>query len=212
MCARRRYRRESRACGASSGATPCSGRATYVSPRIGRWPRSACRSAATGPAEDPGRDPAPALRRDPAGLPRHRSARRRRGDTADNVDFIDAMNDLAADRVRVRARPELRPAHGGVPLGRRSPATAIVLNLLSVGRRLRARRARVPARHRERACSASSASHAIEAWVPLFLFSVLFGLSMDYQVFLLSRHPRALRRERATHARRSPTASRRPRG
>jgi RND superfamily putative drug exporter len=28
---------------------------------------------------------------------------------------------------------------------------------------------------------------AVEAWVPLFLFSVLFGLSMDYQVFLLSR-------------------------
>ena len=27
----------------------------------------------------------------------------------------------------------------------------------------------------------------IESWVPLFLFSVLFGLSMDYQVFLLSR-------------------------
>jgi uncharacterized membrane protein YdfJ with MMPL/SSD domain len=27
----------------------------------------------------------------------------------------------------------------------------------------------------------------IEAWVPLFLFSVLCGLSMDYQVFLLSR-------------------------
>ena len=27
----------------------------------------------------------------------------------------------------------------------------------------------------------------IEAWVPLFLFSLLFGLSMDYHVFLLSR-------------------------
>lgn len=27
----------------------------------------------------------------------------------------------------------------------------------------------------------------IEAWVPLFLFAVLFGLSMDYQVFLLTR-------------------------
>jgi putative drug exporter of the RND superfamily len=27
----------------------------------------------------------------------------------------------------------------------------------------------------------------IDAWVPLFLFSVLFGLSMDYQVFLVSR-------------------------
>jgi len=28
---------------------------------------------------------------------------------------------------------------------------------------------------------------AIESWLPLFLFSVLFGLSMDYHVFLLSR-------------------------
>jgi RND superfamily putative drug exporter len=27
----------------------------------------------------------------------------------------------------------------------------------------------------------------IDAWIPVFLFSVLFGLSMDYQVFLLSR-------------------------
>ena len=32
-----------------------------------------------------------------------------------------------------------------------------------------------------------SQADTIEAWVPLFLFSVLFGLSMDYQVFLLSR-------------------------
>jgi RND superfamily putative drug exporter len=28
---------------------------------------------------------------------------------------------------------------------------------------------------------------AIEAWVPLFLFATLFGLSMDYEVFLVSR-------------------------
>jgi uncharacterized membrane protein YdfJ with MMPL/SSD domain len=30
-------------------------------------------------------------------------------------------------------------------------------------------------------------THVVDAWVPLFLFSVLFGLSMDYQVFLMSR-------------------------
>jgi RND superfamily putative drug exporter len=30
-------------------------------------------------------------------------------------------------------------------------------------------------------------TETIEAWLPLFLFSVLFGLSMDYHVFLLSR-------------------------
>jgi RND superfamily putative drug exporter len=28
---------------------------------------------------------------------------------------------------------------------------------------------------------------AIEAWLPLMLFSILFGLSMDYQIFILSR-------------------------
>ena len=27
----------------------------------------------------------------------------------------------------------------------------------------------------------------IESWIPLFLFAILFGLSMDYHVFLLSR-------------------------
>ena len=32
-----------------------------------------------------------------------------------------------------------------------------------------------------------SQAETIDAWVPLFLFAVLFGLSMDYQVFLLSR-------------------------
>jgi RND superfamily putative drug exporter len=32
-----------------------------------------------------------------------------------------------------------------------------------------------------------SHSEVIDAWIPLFLFTVLFGLSMDYHVFLLSR-------------------------
>ena len=34
---------------------------------------------------------------------------------------------------------------------------------------------------------ASRQTPTIEAWVPIFLFCVLFGLSMDYHVFLLSR-------------------------
>ena len=29
--------------------------------------------------------------------------------------------------------------------------------------------------------------HPIEAWIPVFLFAVLFGLSMDYEVFMVSR-------------------------
>jgi uncharacterized membrane protein YdfJ with MMPL/SSD domain len=40
----------------------------------------------------------------------------------------------------------------------------------------------------------------IEAWVPLFLFSVLFGLSMDYHVFLLTRIRERFMRDRDSDA------------
>ena len=30
-------------------------------------------------------------------------------------------------------------------------------------------------------------AEVIDVWIPLFMFSILFGLSMDYHVFLLSR-------------------------
>jgi RND superfamily putative drug exporter len=42
-------------------------------------------------------------------------------------------------------------------------------------------------------------THVIDAWVPLFLFSVLFGLSMDYQVFLMSRIKERYDVSRSTH-------------
>ncbi|HLM94823.1 MAG TPA: MMPL family transporter [Acidimicrobiales bacterium] len=40
---------------------------------------------------------------------------------------------------------------------------------------------------------------AIDAWVPLFLFSVLFALSMDYQVFLMSRIKERYDQSGSTH-------------
>ena len=67
------------------------------------------------------------------------------------------------------------------------PVTAIFMNLLSVGAAygllvlvFQDGVGRAPVR-------LPAKSACIEAWVPLLLFSVLFGLSMDYQVFLLSR-------------------------
>jgi putative drug exporter of the RND superfamily len=42
-------------------------------------------------------------------------------------------------------------------------------------------------------------THVIDAWVPLFLFSVLFGLSMDYQVFLMSRIKERFDESGSTH-------------
>jgi RND superfamily putative drug exporter len=64
--------------------------------------------------------------------------------------------------------------------------TAIVLNLLSVGAAY-GLIVLVFEKGIGNGIFGFQQADTIEAWVPLFLFSVLFGLSMDYQVFLLSR-------------------------
>jgi len=56
------------------------------------------------------------------------------------------------------------------------PAVAIALNLLSVA-----------AAYGLLVLVFQHGGRTIEAWLPLFLFTILFGLSMDYHVFLLSR-------------------------
>lgn len=92
---------------------------------------------------------------------------------------------MDADRVRVRARPQFRFADGRLPIGRR-PNQAILLNLLSVGAAY-GLLVLVFQKGIGNELLGFQQVDAIEAWVPLFLFAVLFGLSMDYHVFLLSR-------------------------
>ena len=63
---------------------------------------------------------------------------------------------------------------------------AVMVNLLSIGAaygvsgRLPVGVGRRPLRHRRGRCP-------IESFVPMMMFAILFGLSMDYEVFLLSR-------------------------
>jgi RND superfamily putative drug exporter len=66
------------------------------------------------------------------------------------------------------------------------PAKAIVLNLLSVGAAY-GLLVLVFVKGYGNEIFGFQQVDTVEAWVPLFLFAVLFGLSMDYQVFLLSR-------------------------
>ena len=66
------------------------------------------------------------------------------------------------------------------------PATTIALNLLSVGAAYGAMAA-VFQHGWGTALIGTTAPGAIESWVPLFVFVVLFGLSMDYNVFVVSR-------------------------
>lgn len=66
------------------------------------------------------------------------------------------------------------------------PAKAIVMNLLSVGSAY-GLMVLVFQKGVGNELFGFQQTPVIEAWVPIFLFCVLFGLSMDYHVFLLSR-------------------------
>ena len=66
------------------------------------------------------------------------------------------------------------------------PASSIVMNLLSVGAAY-GLLVLVTQEGHGAGLFGFQVVPTVEAWIPLFLFSVLFGLSMDYQVFLLSR-------------------------
>ncbi len=66
------------------------------------------------------------------------------------------------------------------------PVTSIIMNLLSVGAAYGAIVLVFQKGHGADLLGFQQ-TPTIETWLPLFLFSVLFGLSMDYHVFLLSR-------------------------
>jgi uncharacterized membrane protein YdfJ with MMPL/SSD domain len=66
------------------------------------------------------------------------------------------------------------------------PIKAIVLNLLSVGAAYGVLVWLFQEGHGEKLLGFQSTG-AITSWLPLFLFVILFGLSMDYHVFILSR-------------------------
>jgi putative drug exporter of the RND superfamily len=107
------------------------------------------------------------------------------GDTAEELDYHDTVN-LWLPRVLLFV---LGLSFVLLMLAFRSivvPATAIAMNLLSVG----AAYGLLVLVFQEgigNELLGLREAETIDAWVPLFLFAVLFGLSMDYQVFLLSR-------------------------
>jgi RND superfamily putative drug exporter len=66
------------------------------------------------------------------------------------------------------------------------PIKAILLNLLSVGASYGLLKLVFQDGHGEKLLGFES-NGAVTSWLPLFLFVILFGLSMDYHVFILSR-------------------------
>ncbi|HVY96554.1 MAG TPA: MMPL family transporter [Solirubrobacterales bacterium] len=107
------------------------------------------------------------------------------GNTASSKDF----NDLLSERVPWVFAFVLGAAFLLLLVSFRSlviPVTAIGLNLLSVGAAYGIVVWIFQEGHLEGLLGFQS-SGAITSWLPLFLFVVLFGLSMDYHVFILTR-------------------------
>ncbi|HEY5386425.1 MAG TPA: MMPL family transporter, partial [Thermoleophilia bacterium] len=107
------------------------------------------------------------------------------GQTAGNVDYIDIVNRYfpwVFALVLSLSFILLMVAFRSVVI----PAKAIVMNLLSVGAAY-GLITLVSLKGVGAGILGFQKVPVVEQWVPLFLFAVLFGLSMDYQVFLLSR-------------------------
>ena len=107
------------------------------------------------------------------------------GQTAEDIDFTDQIRSslpYVIAFVLVLAFCLLLVAFRSIVV----PLKAVVLNLLSVGASYGVL-ALVFQHHWAEPILGFESNDSIVAWLPLFLFVILFGLSMDYHVFILSR-------------------------
>ena len=107
------------------------------------------------------------------------------GDTAEDIDFTNQMRHgvpYVVAFVLALAFVLLLVAFRSIVV----PIKAILLNLLSVGASYGVL-VLVFQHHWAQGVLDFRSDGAIISWLPLFLFVVLFGLSMDYHVFILSR-------------------------
>jgi RND superfamily putative drug exporter len=118
------------------------------------------------------------------------------GMTAESKDFVDAMKShlpIVFAFVLTLAFILLLVTFRSIVV----PIKAIVLNLLSVGAAYGVLTLVFQDGHGEKLLDFQSVG-GIAPWLPLFLFVILFGLSMDYHVFVLSRVREAVDRGMST--------------
>ena len=158
--------------------------------------RRAVESCAAGAAHR--RDPT--HRRDIAG---HGSRCHRNHRRDARLQCADALTPPLGVCVRAWPRPRAASTHLPVARHRGDRGRA---NLLSAGAAYGDPGRRLPAWLARERCFGFQSNGAIVSWIPLFPFVVLFGLSMDYHVFVVSRIKELQDHGRETCGRRSGTA------
>ncbi len=98
----------------------------------------------------------------------------------------DNLRDGRTPKKRALKGPPLRVVAEPTPGRNATTITGVVLNLLSVGAAYGILVLVFQHSWAEGILGFQS-NHSIASWLPLFMFVVLFGLSMDYHVFILSR-------------------------
>ncbi len=108
------------------------------------------------------------------------------GTGAENQDFVDAIYGsfpLMIALIAVLTFLLLARAFRSLLL----PLKAVVLNVVSVAAAWGVITLVWQEGHGSSALWGISATHSVSSWIPLMVFAFLFGLSMDYEVFILSR-------------------------
>jgi RND superfamily putative drug exporter len=108
------------------------------------------------------------------------------GSAPENVDFIDAVYGnfpLMVTLIALITFVLLARAFRSLLL----PLKAVLLNVLSVGAAFGVMVLLWQDGYGSQAIWGIKSTGAITSWVPLMVFAFLFGLSMDYEVFILSR-------------------------
>ena len=108
------------------------------------------------------------------------------GQQASNTDFIDAVYGnfpLMIGLIALFTFLLLARAFRSLLL----PAKAVVLNVISVAAAWGVMTLIWQEGHGSNAIWGIPASGAVDSWIPLIVFAFLFGLSMDYEVFILAR-------------------------
>jgi putative drug exporter of the RND superfamily len=108
------------------------------------------------------------------------------GQGAENADFISAIYGsfpLMIALISVLTFVLLARAFRSLLL----PLKAVILNLISVTAAWGVVTLVWQQGHGSHLLFGITATHSVTAWIPLMVFAFLFGLSMDYEVFILSR-------------------------